>query len=199
VIYNKTRTFGVAGFAGLASLGMFFGSHYLVGLAGMEELILLAAGVVLIALEMFVIPGFGIAGIAGIAAILGSVFLSLVSGVAGGAEIMQAAGVMAVAGIVVVVLGWAFFRNLPRSGRFSKSGLMLADATSRETGYLSAAVRSELIGATGVAVTDLRPSGTVKIGKERIDVVADSSWITAGTPVRVVKSDGYRHVVEPAD
>ena len=199
VIEIKTPTFGMAGLAGLASLGMFFGSHYLVGLAGMEELILLAAGVVLLALEMFVIPGFGIAGIAGIAAIGASVFLSLVSGLASGAELIQAAGVMAVAGIVVVVVGWAFFRQLPRSGRFSRSGLMLGDATSRETGYLSAAIRSELIGATGVAVTDLRPSGTVKIGKERIDVVTDSSWITAGTPVKVVKSDGYRHVVEPAE
>jgi membrane-bound serine protease (ClpP class) len=199
IIEIKTPTFGLAGLAGVASLGMFFGSHYVVGLAGMEELILFAAGAVLIGLEVFVIPGFGIAGVAGIAALGASIYLSLLSGFATGADIAQAAAVLSVASVVVVVAAWALFRRLPRSGRFSRSGLMLGNATSRETGYLSAAVRSELIGTTGVALTDLRPSGTIRIGTERLDVVSDSSWISAGTPVRIVKSDGYRHVVEPAE
>jgi membrane-bound serine protease (ClpP class) len=58
-------------------------------------------------------------------------------------------------------------------------------------------VRSELLGASGVAVTDLRPAGVAKIGDERVDVVADSEWIEAGTPVRVIRSEGYRQVVTP--
>jgi membrane-bound serine protease (ClpP class) len=76
---------------------------------------------------------------------------------------------------------------------------MLGDATSKETGYLSAAVRTELIGSVGVALTDLRPSGAGRFGKERIDIVSEANWISAGTPIRVVRSDGYRHVVEPVD
>jgi membrane-bound serine protease (ClpP class) len=196
IVELKTPAFGLAGLFGLGSLGLFFGSHYLVGLAGLEEVLLLLLGLVLIGVEIFVIPGFGIAGVLGALALGSSVFLSLVSHWSSAAQIGQAAGVLALAGIVVVVVGWALIRHLPRSGRFAKSGLMLGEATSRETGYLSADLRSELIGATGVAVTDLRPAGAARFGDERVDVVADSNWISAGTPVRIVRSDGYRHVVQ---
>jgi membrane-bound serine protease (ClpP class) len=199
IIELKTPTFGLAGLAGASSLAMFFGSHYLIGLAGLEEFILLGAGLLLIALEVFVIPGFGIAGIAGGLAVGASVYMSLVSGLATSADMASAAGIVSLAGLVVIVGGWALFRHLPRSGRFTRSGLMLGDATTRATGYLSATVREELIGTVGVALTDLRPSGTARFGKERLDVVSDSSWVSEGTPVRVVKSDGYRLIVEPAE
>jgi membrane-bound serine protease (ClpP class) len=199
IIELKTPTFGLAGLAGASSLAMFFGSHYLIGLAGLEEFILLGAGLLLIGLEVFVIPGFGIAGIAGGLAVGASVYMSLVSGLATSADMASAAGIVSLAGLVVIVGGWALFRHLPRSGRFTRSGLMLGDATTRATGYLSATVREELIGTVGVALTDLRPSGTARFGKERLDVVSDSSWVSEGTPVRVVKSDGYRLIVEPAE
>jgi membrane-bound serine protease (ClpP class) len=199
VIEIKTPTFGLAGAAGMTMLALFFGSRYIIGLAGMEEFMLLGAGVVLLGIEAFVIPGFGIAGIAGIAAIGSSMFLSLLPSYATAADVSAAAGILSVAGIAVILIGWALIRHLPGSGRFARSGLMLSDSTSRETGYSSANVRGELVGASGVAVTDLRPSGVVKIGDERIDVVAESDWISSGTPVRVVSAEGYRHVVRPAE
>lgn len=199
VVEIKTPSFGLAGLVGLGSLALFFGSRYLVGLAGWEEVILLGLGILLITLEVLVIPGFGIAGIAGIAAVTGSVFLSLISHFATGAEMLQAAGILSLTVLVVVVAGWALLRHLPRSGRFTRSGLMLGNATSRETGYLSSVVRAELIGATGVAVTDLRPAGAAQVNDERLDVVAEADWIPAGTPVRVVRSEGYRHVVRPSE
>jgi membrane-bound serine protease (ClpP class) len=49
----------------------------------------------------------------------------------------------------------------------------------------------------GVAVTDLHPSGTAQFGDERVDVVSEGSFVEAGTAVRVVRADGYRHVVRP--
>jgi membrane-bound serine protease (ClpP class) len=199
VIEIKTPTFGLAGAAGMTMLALFFGSRYIIGLAGMEEFMLLGAGVVLLGIEAFVIPGFGIAGIAGIAAIGSSIFLSLLPSYATAADVSAAAGILSVAGIAVVLIGWALIRHLPGSGRFARSGLMLSDSTSRETGYSSSSVRPELVGASGVAVTDLRPAGVVKIGDERIDVVAESDWISSGTPVRVVSAEGYRHVVRPAE
>jgi membrane-bound serine protease (ClpP class) len=199
LIELKTPAFGLAGLAGIGSLGLFFGSHYIVGLAGLEEFLLFALGLGLLLLEVFVIPGFGIAGALGILALGASFVLSLVSHWSTAAQIGEAAGVISLAGIVVVLAAWALIRHLPRSGRFEKSGLMLGDATSRETGYLTGDVRSELIGATGVAVTDLRPAGAARFGDERIDVVADSNWISAGTPVRIVRSEGYRHVVQVAE
>lgn len=197
IIEFKTPAFGLAGVFGAVSLGLFFGSHYLVGLAGWEELMLLVAGLALIGVEMFVIPGFGVAGIAGLVAVLGSVYFSLVSRLSSEADMSQAAGMLSAAIVIVIVGAWALLRALPRSGRFARSGVMLGDATDRTSGYISNPVREELVGATGVAVTDLRPSGAAQFGDERVDVVTDSSFISAGTPVRIVRSEGYRHVVVP--
>jgi membrane-bound serine protease (ClpP class) len=199
IIEIKTPAFGVAGIIGASALSAFFGSHLLLGLAGWEEVILLGGGIVLIAVEMFVLPGFGIAGIAGVLAILAAFYLSMVTPMATGADYAQAFGVLSLSLIVVIVAGWALLRHLGRSRGMASSGLMLGDATSRETGYLSSAVRTELIGAVGVALTDLRPAGAGRFGSERIDIVSDANWIPAGTPIRIVRSDGYRHVVEPTE
>jgi membrane-bound serine protease (ClpP class) len=196
----KSPGLGVPGLVGAGALTAFFGGHFLIGLAGWEELILLVGGIVLLAVEMFVLPGFGIAGIAGIVAILASFYLSMVNlPLATGEDFMLAAGLMSLSLIVVIVAGWAALRHLPRSRGMARSGLMLGDATSRETGYLSAAVRSELVGMVGIALTDLRPAGAGRFGDERIDVVSDANWIAAGSPIRIVRSDGYRHVVQSVD
>jgi membrane-bound serine protease (ClpP class) len=195
LIEFKTPAFGLAGVAGLILLGLFFGSHYLVGLAGWEELMLLGAGLVLIGVEMFVLPGFGVAGVIGLLAVLGSVYLSLVTHLSSEADMSQAAGILSAAILVVIIAGWALLRALPRSGRFSRSGMLLGESTDRATGYISNPVRDELVGLTGVALTDLRPAGAAQFGDERLDVVSDNVWISAGTPVKIVRSEGYRHIV----
>jgi membrane-bound serine protease (ClpP class) len=198
IVEIKVPGFGFAGAAGLVCLGLFFGSHYLVGLAGLEEFLLLLLGISLIAIEAFVLPGFGIAGIAGALAILASIFFSLVGSLSTGTDFGMAAVILSTAILVVIVAAWALVRSLPKSGRFARSGLMLDEATSKETGYISAAVRDELVGTTGVALTDLRPAGAAQFGDERIDDVTDSQYISAGTPVVIIRSEGYRHVVKSA-
>jgi membrane-bound serine protease (ClpP class) len=199
IIEIKSPSFGVAGLIGASALTAFFGSHLLLGLAGWEEVLLLGGGITLLAVEMFVLPGFGIAGIAGIFAILAAFYLSMVSPMATGADYAEAFGVLSLSLIVVIIAGWALLRHLGRSRGVTRSGLMLGDATSRETGYLSSAVRTELIGTVGVALTDLRPAGAGRFGSERIDIVSDAGWIPAGTPIRIVRSDGYRHIVEQVE
>ncbi|MGH7461203.1 MAG: NfeD family protein [Longimicrobiales bacterium] len=196
IVELKAPGLGLAGATGLVCLGLFFGSHYLVGLAGLEEILVLIVGAALIIVEAFVLPGFGVFGIAGIIAILGSVYLSLVGSLSTPTDHGMAAAILSTALLVVLVGAWAIVRSLPRSGRFARSGLMLGNATDRETGYISATVRTELVGSTGVALTDLRPSGTAEVGDERLDVVADGEWISAGTPIKVVRSEGYRHIVK---
>lgn len=110
----------------------------------------------------------------------------------------QAAGILSAAILVVIVAAWALLRRLPQSGRFARTGMMLNDATDRKTGYISNPVRDELIGLTGVALTDLRPAGAAQFGDERLDVVSDNVWISAGTPIKIIRSEGYRHVVAPS-
>jgi membrane-bound serine protease (ClpP class) len=75
--------------------------------------------------------------------------------------------------------------------------MALRARTASDDGYVAARRRVELVGMDGVAVTDLHPSGTAQFGDERVDVVSEGSFVEAGTAVRVVRADGYRHVVRP--
>lgn len=195
LIELKTPAFGLAGIVGALALAAFFGSHYLVGLAGREEFILLAVGIVLLGVEIFIVPGFGIFGVAGLLAVLGSIYMSLVGHLATGVDYSMAAAALSSVILVVLVSAWAIVRILPKSERFGKTGVLLGEKLSTDKGYLAAVVRDDLVGMVGVAVTDLRPAGTGRFGEEQVDVTSDGVWIAAGTPIRIIRSEGYRHVV----
>jgi membrane-bound serine protease (ClpP class) len=201
LIEIKTPTFGLAGGAGAVALALFFGGHYLVGLAGMEEIILLVAGIVLLGVEAFIVPGFGVFGLLGIGGILAGIYLSLVGSLSTLADYSQAAMVLSSALLILVVSAWAILKTLPSNTRLWRSGILLGADTGRDVGYTSAAVREELVGMRGVAVTDLRPAGVGKFGDERVDIVAEEGWLTAGTAIEVLRAEGYRHLVRaiPAD
>jgi membrane-bound serine protease (ClpP class) len=193
----KTGAFGLGGLVSLASLGLFFGSHLLLGLAGWEEVLLLGVGLIALGVEVFLLPGFGVAGILGIVLIASSMLLALVGAAPTGADVIQAAAVL-VASLVVtgaVVFGW--LRHLPNSTRWN--GLFLRDSTHAAEGFISAPLRDELVGATGVALTDLRPSGTALFDEERLDVVTEGEFVRSGSSVTVLRSDGYRHVVRAVE
>ena len=195
----KTPTFGMAGAAGLLSLSLFFGSHLIVGLAGLEDLLVFGAGLALIGVEVFLIPGFGLFGVVGAIGILAGLYMSLLGGLPTMPDFTRAGLVMSTTILFIAVTAWVMIRTLPKSSRLSKSGIFLLERTDRSTGYESSHPRSELIGRVGAAVTDLRPSGTGLFGDERIDVVSESSWITEGTPIKIISAEGYRHVVREAN
>ena len=194
----KTPTFGMAGAAGLLSLSLFFGSHLIVGLAGLEDLLVFGAGLALIGIEVFLIPGFGLFGVVGAIGILAGLYMSLLGGLPTMPDFTRAGLVMSTTILFVAVTAWVMIRTLPKSSRLSRSGIFLLERTDRSTGYESSHARAELIGRVGTAVTDLRPSGTGLFGEERIDVVSESSWITEGTPIKIIMAEGYRHVVREA-
>ena len=193
----KSPGLGIAGFAGLLSLGMFFGSHLILGLAGMEDLLLFGAGVIFIAVEVFVVPGFGLFGVLGGAGVLGGIYMSLIGGVPTLPDFAQAGAVITTTLFIILITSWALLRHLPKSSRLARSGVFLLNQGEREDGWASASPRPDLQGREGEALTDLRPAGTVLIGEERVDAVSESEWIEEGTEVRVVSSEGYRLVVRP--
>ncbi len=193
----KSPGLGLAGFAGLLSLALFFGSHMILGLAGIEDLILFGAGVVLIGVEIFIIPGFGLFGVLGGVGVLAGVYLSLIGGIPTVPDFAQAGAVLSTSLLIILLTSWALLRHLPQSNRLTRSGVFLVTKGERKDGWASAPRRLDLVGREGVALTDLRPSGTVLIGEERVDAVSESEWIEDGTAVRVVTSEGYRHVVRP--
>jgi membrane-bound serine protease (ClpP class) len=197
IIEIKTPAFGLAGLTGLLSLSLFFGSHLILGLAGWEDLLLFGAGVLFVVVEVIVIPGFGLFGIAGIAGIAGGIYMSLLGSLPTGQDFSRAGGVLSTTLLLLLVTGWALLRHLPKSNRLFQSGIFLRTRTDRAIGYESSERRTDLVGAEGVAVTDLRPSGVGLFRDERVDIVSDSEWIEEGTRIRVVSAEGYRQVVRP--
>jgi membrane-bound serine protease (ClpP class) len=189
----KTGTFGIGGLVSLVSLGLFFGSSFLVGLAGWEEVILLGVALVAIAIEVFVLPGFGAAGLLGIVALVAAVILAMIGSSPSVGDVTQALVVLGASLAITVAVAYAWLRHLPNSGRFA--GLFLRGGAHQADGYIAAKPRSDLVGQDGIAVTDLRPSGTAQIGHERVDVVTEGEYVPQGRTVRVVRSEGYRHVV----
>jgi membrane-bound serine protease (ClpP class) len=192
----KTGGFGLGGAFGLLSLGLFFGSSFLIGLAGWEEVLLLGLGAVALAVEVFVLPGFGVAGIAGLLAVSAAIVLAMVSNSPTTTDIMQAITVLGVSFLITAAASFAWLRHLPSSGRFG--GLFLRGGMAQSEGYISAPARAELVGQGGVAATDLRPAGVAVVGAERLDVVTEGEYLAQGTPVEIVRSEGYRHVVRAA-
>ena len=189
----KTGAFGIGGLVSLASLGLFFGSSFLVGLAGWEEVILLGIGLVAIAIEVFVLPGFGAAGILGIVALAAAIILAMIGSSPSAGDVAQALMVLGASLVITLAVAYAWLRHLPNSGRFG--GLFLRGGAHQADGYIAAVPRGDLVGQDGVAVTDLRPAGTAQIGQERVDVVTEGEYGAQGRAVRVVRSEGYRHVV----
>jgi len=193
----KTPSFGMAGAAGLLSLSLFFGSHLIVGLAGLEDLIIFGVGLALLGVEVFLIPGFGLFGVIGAVGMVAGLYLALIGSLPTSADFTRAGLVLSTTVLLIAVSAWVMIRSLPGSSRLAKSGIFLLQRTDRSIGYESAARRGDLIGMVGKAITDLRPSGTGLFGDERIDVVSESEWITEGTPIKIVSAEGYRHLVRP--
>jgi membrane-bound serine protease (ClpP class) len=196
IIELKTPHFGLAGVAGLACLALFFGSHWIIGLAGWGEVILILSGLAALLVEVFLIPGFGVAGVAGISLLGAGLFFSLVGPYPTFAEIGQALGGVAIGVVVFIALMVALLRHLPFSRRLS--GLLHVESTPAEAGYVSAPARTDLVGKVGVAASELRPVGVALINGERVDVTTEGEFVASGTSVTVIRAEAMRLVVKSA-
>jgi membrane-bound serine protease (ClpP class) len=194
ILELRTPGFGVPGALGLASLTLFFWGHWLVALAGWEELLLFGSGIALLFVEIFIIPGFGIAGTLGIVALLAGLSLSLVGGGASWEFIVRAFARVVFSLLAALVASLVMLRYIPRLP-FGRR-LVLDTGLGTGEGYASAPESDRRwLGKTGIAHTALRPAGIAEVDGERVDVVSDGEFIAAGTPIAVVRVDGNRIVV----
>ncbi|MEP0546234.1 MAG: NfeD family protein [Rhodothermales bacterium] len=200
-LYFELQTPGI-GFAGMASVlgaALFFAPHYMLGLVASWEIVLFVLGVLLLLAEVFVIPGFGVAGITGLvltffslgAALIGNVGLSFPTDGAITQAILTLAGTL----VLLVVLSYSLARYMPRSERFNH--LILAPELGSASGYTSSDTDETLLGLVGVALTTLRPAGTAEIDGRRVDVVSQSTFVSQGEAVEVVSVRGSRVEVRP--
>ena len=191
----RTPGFGVPGVIGLSSLSLFMWGHWLVQLAGWEELLLALLGIFLFALELFVIPGFGIVGILGLLALLGALVMSTLGAGSHSGFVLWAVVRMGFSVALAIVLTTLFLKFLPKLPIGRK--LILSTALETSDGFSSAPPADyQWLGRTGLAHSTLRPAGIADFQGHRVDVVSDGEFIDAGAPIRVLHVDGNRIVVQ---
>ena len=200
----KTPGFGLPGITGVLALAIFFWGHHIAGLAGMEDLLIFLAGVLLLLLEIFVFPGFGAAGLLGLLCIGWALLNAMVQHYPGGPwypdpnllyiPFLKLTFSLIGSVVIAMLLGRWISRH-PATSR-----LVLAEDTSHDKGFVSSSNRpEELVGLQGRALTDLRPGGTGMFGERKLDIVSRGNYIEAGSAVRIVETHGLQVIVEPLE
>jgi membrane-bound serine protease (ClpP class) len=197
IVELRTPGFGVPGAVGFLCLVAFFWGHWLVRLVGWEEILLVVAGVLLLLLELFVLPGFGVAGVLGVLALLAGLTSSLIGSGATLRFVLYASSRVAISAALALMGGLLLLRFLPSLPGARRLVLQsaLPGGGSRGRPQPSGQPPAGLRGAVGLTLTPLRPAGIAQLAGQRVDVVSTGDFIAAGRPVRVVEEAGSRVVV----
>jgi membrane-bound serine protease (ClpP class) len=204
-IYFEMQSPGIGFPLGVAILAAiaYFAPLYLEGLAEHWEILLFIIGLILVAVEIFVIPGFGVAGISGISLMFISLVLSLINNVSFDFEGVETADVgVAITTVVIGVFG-GFIISLYLGNKLftADSGifrnLSLKSVQNVSEGYVSVETSMfALKGKTGVSKTVLRPGGKIFIEGEVYDAVANSGFIDKDVNIIVTKVEATQLYVD---
>jgi membrane-bound serine protease (ClpP class) len=171
---------------------LYFTPYYLNGLAANWEILLFLLGLVLIGLEIFVIPGFGVVGIAGIAVVLASLFLVMLNNdfldftFVPDKSMFQAGTVALVSLLGFVTLVFWGLSHLATSKRMAKISLQ----TTLESGSgFATSTSGSLVGRQGLVVVELRPMGKVEVDGELYSAISRGSFIAKGATVEIVGTE----------
>jgi len=202
-IYFELQTPGI-GFplvAALTAAALYFAPHYLNGLAEHWEILLFVLGVGLVLVEIFVLPGFGVAGISGILLILAGLVLSMTPNFGFDFTFVPPTTLIKKIAIVVGFSCGGFFISIWLGMRLintnSRLGsIALKTELGKDTGFISQDLSmNELVGKVGRAVTFLRPAGKVEIEDDIYDAVSEFGVIEKDTEVKVVRFENSQLVV----
>ena len=183
---------------------LFFAPHYLQGLANHWEILLFLGGLGLLILEIFVIPGFGVAGVSGIVLMVSSLVLAMIFNIGFDFHFAPKGAFIANFLNVLSALIFGFFISLWLSKKVflmkTKYGVLALDTELKETeGFTSVDTHlAGLVGKEGTALTFMRPAGKVELGGEIYDAVTDMGVVEQGTKIRVVRFENAQLVVEKA-
>lgn len=203
-LYLEVRTpgFGFPGIIGVVCLCLFFGSHYVLGMADTIDILLVIAGVILILVEIFVIPGFGIAGVSGTIMLLLGLYLSLVNFTVPEYswdfdrlnDVAYSFAVFVVSATAFIIATWKLMPMMPFYG-----AMVLSDTMVISDGYIGQDLdeAAELIGQRGRSTSPLRPTGKGEFAGKRYDIVSRGDFIERDVAIRIVETSGNRYVVVP--
>ncbi len=198
----QTPGIGWGAMVGVVCLGLFFFGHHIAGLAGNEELLVFVAGIILLLIELFLLPGFGFIGLIGVLMILWSLLTSMAPSLPGNEWVpamddlktpaRNLALSLIMTGAGMLLLG----KFLPKSR--SMSWLVLQESTSGDAGYTATSSLADLVGTVGKTVTPLRPGGSARFGDRRVDVMTRGEFLDQGAPVQAIEAHGSHLVVTQA-
>ena len=182
------------------AFGLYFLGFVVAGLAGWEDVALFAFGLALLAVEIFLLPGHLLPGLVGTGCILVALVMAMTERWPGGPiiptwpELRLPLLRLAIGFFGSIVGGMILGRYLPKSSLFRK--MELAAATSAAEGYTTSRGEAKaLLGTTGTAETNLRPSGKGRFGDQLVDVVTEGDLIERGASITVLNVEGSRVVV----
>ncbi len=198
-IYFEMQTPGL-GFPSAAALVaaiLYFAPLYLDGLAANWEILIFIIGVLLIAAEIFVIPGFGVAGISGIVLVVGGLTMSLLDNKDFDFEQVSGKDLGEAVFIVLIGLVLGFVLVIWLSNKIGHRGIFRKVALNKDLeDAISSPDLSSLIGKEGIAATVLRLSGKVIIDGEFYDAVSESGFIEKGEKIKVIRFENAQVYVE---
>ncbi len=201
-LYVEVRTpgLGLGGAVGAACLALFFGSHLVLGAAEWVDVALVVVGIVLLVVEVFYLPGFGIAGALGLASTILGLYLAMVrvpipqyewdfSRANDAGQTLVTAFVLLIA---MVAITWKLLPRTPLAG-----WMVLNSTQAAQAGYVVQTEAEQALadGLRGVASTVLRPAGKARFDGRTYDVVTRGEYLEPGTAIRVIRADGNRYVV----
>ncbi|WP_197231619.1 NfeD family protein [Novipirellula artificiosorum] len=191
---------GVPGFVAVVCFALYFWIKFLAGTAEWLELLAFALGLICIAIEVFVIPGFGIFGVGGLAlTVLGIVLMSQTFVIPRNVyqvEVLTHSLWAALGGVIGLIAGFIVIRTLmPHIPLLSGLAMEPADLVAVNEAEKLADF-THLLGQTGSTTTPLRPSGKARFGDSIVQVISDGTSIASGEAVRVSEVHGTRVIVE---
>ncbi len=178
-----TPGFALGGTVGIISLLIFFASHIFTGAIGTGIVVLFIIGVILILAEVFIIPGFGIAGVSGITAVLISLFFIF-------PNTSIAINVLLAVILFTLVIAIFMFKKFGSSRFWKRISL-----ESNSKNYFSSSSKKDYLDQEAETLSKLRPAGTIEIDGKRVDAVSDGAFIEKGKKVKVISVSGSRIVV----
>ena len=180
---------------------LYFTPLYLTGYAQNWEVLLFVLGLIFIVFEIFVVPGFGIPGILGILFVLAALVLAMVGNVRFNFEDVPLREAFRAVMTVLGGMGMGLVLIIYLSSRIGKRGFLrnVALNTDQE-GYVSVSMEpASLVGSTGVAATDLRPSGRVYLQGEYYDANSLKGFVDKGDEVQVIRYENFQLYVRRKD
>ena len=183
----KTPGFGIVGVISIIAFSIFFFAQVFVGESGFLAPAIFFLGIVLLAIEIFVIPGFGITGILGILGIVAGIFMSF-----GINNIAQATLVVFVSLIADIILIIILARFILKSKGFKNIVALETDTA----GYHSSVSYDNLLGCEGITDTFFRPSGNIIINDKKYDAITEGEFINKGAKIKVILVEGNKIVIK---